>query len=257
MTKTLRFLFLLGFAAIVFNSCNKEIDHSQPMPLDYTLQEIPDIHKTMPLDLLEAMKDYLHFGNNPPNIDTCFYTDSIRLKRFIHNTDIDPSSSYTLADEQFITNRFTYRFHDQHKGIANQYQYERAFGDISYGLGYFLFENATTTDSIFIMGNKDTGLFTAFFKQECKRRMEPDESLASYITDYDVERKESIILSGRVTAQGIADFHLGMRIESYTTDSPRIGMIHYLPQIHDIFIYDLPDKILPYDATFYQEHNNQ
>ena len=251
MNKAFRLLFLFGLTTVFCTSCEKKIDPSLPMPLDYSLQAIPSIDEVMPADLIAAMGPYLNFGDNPPSIDTCFFADSIHLARFIHNQDIDPSSTYTLVDDQYITNKFTYRFHDQHRGIVDSYQYERAFGDISYGLGYFLYENASVTDNIYIMG--DNNKFTVFFYQTCKRRMEPDESLASYISDYNIERKESIIMSGRVTINGITDFHMGMRIEGYSEASPRIGQLHFLPQIHDIFLYDYPN-CLPYDPTFYQ-HN--
>ena len=250
MNKALRLLFLLGLTTAICVSCDKEIDPLQPMPLDYSLQTIPSIGEIMPADLVAAMGPYINFGDNPPRIDTCFFADSIHLAKFIHNQDIDPLSTYTLEDDQYITNKFTYRFHDQHRGITDSYKYERAFGDIAYGLGYFMFENATVSDSIFIMG--DSNKFTVFFRQTCKRRMEPDESLSNYISDYGIQRNESIIMSGKVTSEGITDFHMGMRIEGYSEASPRIGQLHFLPQIHDIFLYDYPN-CLPYDPTFYQQ----
>lgn len=215
--------------------------------LDYAIQVIPPIDEVMPADLIAAMGPYLHFGDNPPRIDTCFSADSLRLARFIHNLD-DTTTTYYLLDSQYFSNKFSYHFFGQHRGIADSCQYERAYGDISYGLGYFMFENASARDSIYIMGNGDA--FTVYYHQTCKKRMEPDESLASYISDYYVQRRESIIMTGRVTPQGIADFHLGMRVEGYSEDSPRIGQLYYLPAIHDIFIYDFPNGSFYYDTSF-------
>ena len=245
MNKTLRLLLFTGLAAISCASCQKKIDPSLPQPLDYALQVIPSIDAVMPADLIAVMGPNLHFGDNPPRIDTCFYTDSIRLARFIHNTD-DTTTTYYLSDMQYITNKFTYDFRDQHRGIVDTCMYERSYGDISYGLGYYLFENANTQDSIYIMG--DGNEFTIYYHQTCKKRMEPDESLANYISDYSVERTESIIISGRVTDHGIADFIMGMRVENYSEPSPRIGQLHYLPARHDIFIYDNPGNYFKYTS---------
>lgn len=215
--------------------------------LDYAIQMIPPIDEVMPADLIAIMGPYLHFGDNPPRIDTCFSADSLRLARFIHNTD-DTTTSYFLLDSQYFSNKFSYRFCGQHRGIADSCQYERAYGDISYGMGYFMFENGTAKDSIYIMGSGDG--FTVYYRQTCKKRMEPDESLANYISDYYVQRKESIIMTGRVTPQGIAEFRLGMRVEGYSEDSPRIGQLYYLPAVHDIFIYDFPNGNCHYTTPF-------
>lgn len=234
---------LLALALFCATSCEKDTIPGQPMPLDYTLQTIPSIDEVMPADLLAAMGPYLHFGDNPPSIETCFFADSLRLTRFLHNIDIDPASTYTMVDSQYFKNRFSYQFCGQHRGVIDTFRYERAFGDIAYGLGYFLFENATVTDSVFIMGNNND--FTIYFKQSCKRRMEPDESLSNYISDYDIERIEKIIMTGSVTSEGISNFRMGMRVESYSYDSPRIGEYGKMPQRHDIFLYDYP-KIMEY-----------
>lgn len=231
-----RITILLAMVLFCATSCEKDTDPKQP--LDYTIQTIPSIDEVMPHDLIAAMGPYLHFGDNPPRLDTCFFADSLRLTRFLHNIDIDPTSTYTMVDSQYFKNRFSYGFIGQHRGVIDTFQYERAFGDIAYGLGYYLFENATVTDSIFIMGNGNK--FTLYLKQSCKRRMEPDESLSNYISDYSIERIEKIIMSGIVTDEGIKDFHMGMRIEDYSYRSPRIGELNYLPQRHDIFLYDYP-----------------
>lgn len=256
MTKTSCFLFVLGLTACFCTSCNKEVDPNEPKPLDYALQSIPSIDEVIPADLITAMGPFLNFGDDPPRIDTCFCAlDSIRIARFIHNTDIDINSEYFLIDSQFITYpKHNFRFHSQHRGVADLYQYERSFGDIAYGLGYFMFENATVKDKIYIMGSDNK--FTAYFKQSCKRRMEPDESLSSFITDYKIVRDESVIITGELTPAGVINFRLGTYIESYDQNSPRIGKIGGVPQLHDIIIYDYPEITMPYDTAFYKSHPN-
>jgi len=215
--------------------------------LDYALQVIPSIDSVMPEELVAVMGPFLNFGDNPPRIDTCFFSDSLRLAQFIHNTD-NPATTYFLLAPQYFSNKFSYRYYGQHRGITDSCNYKRAYGDISYGLGYYMFEIASTQDDIYIMGSGDS--FTIYYQQTCKKTMEPDESLSNYISDYYAHRNESVIITGRVTPQGIADFHLGMRVEGYSEQSPRIGELHYLPAIHDIFIYDYPDDYLKYTSSF-------
>lgn len=245
MNKAFRFLLISGLVAISCASCQKKIDPSLPQPLDYALQVIPSIDAVMPDELIAIMGPYLHFGDNPPRIDTCFYADSIRLARFVHNID-DTTTTYFLLDSQYFSNKFTYRYYGQHRGIADSCLYERSYGDISYGLGYYMYENGTANDNIYIMGDGDG--FTIYYRQTCKKRMEPDESLSSYISDYNVHREESIIITGRVTPQGIADFRMGMCVEGYSEQSPRIGLLHFLPAKHDIFIYDYPNNYFRYTS---------
>lgn len=242
---------LLALALMGIASCQKENPTSSYQPIDYSIQSIPAIDEVMPAELVAVMGPYLHFGDNPPRIDTCFFADSLRLARFIHNTDIDPASTYTMTDGQFFKNKFNYCFQDQHRGIVDTFRYERAYGDISYGLGYYLFDDATVVDSIFVMGSGND--FTAYFRQSVYRRMEPNESLSGYIPDYDIQRRESVIMTGTLTPQGVSDFHLASRVESYSYESPRIGELHFMPQIHDIFLYDYPG-ILPYSPSFQKQN---
>ena len=215
--------------------------------LDYALQVIPSIDTVMPHDLIAAMGPYLHFGDNPPRIDTCFFADSLCLRKFIHNTD-DTTTTYYLECPQYFPNTFLFGYYEQHRGILTSTKYERAYGDIAYGLGYYLFEDAENASDIFVMGNGND--FTIYYNQTCHRRMEPDESLSNYISDYSIKRTESVIISGTVSNQGIRNFHMGIRIEEYSEESPRIGQLYYLPAIHDIFLYDYPDDYLRYTTSF-------
>ena len=225
--------------------------------LDYALQVIPSIDQVIPADLIAEMGPYLHFGDAPPRIDTCFYLkDSIQVARFIHNQDIDPTSSFSFLEGQWIHYRqHNFKWHGQHRCVADRYHYTRLVGDSIQFLPnvyYRIFENASVTDSIFVMGEGDK--FTAYFHQEVKRAMEPDEQFSSFIRDYDLVRKESVILSGRITSGGVADFHYGVRIEGYNKYSASIGVEGGSPNVHDIIIYDYP-TVCPFEYPYYQDNN--
>lgn len=219
--------------------------------MDYALQVIPDIHEVMPLDLIMAMDSaHLYFGDNPPVITTPFYIDSLYLTAFIHNTDYNPNSPY-FKESASYENRFSYAFFGQHRGVAEKYSYVRDYRYEPY-LGTYFHEYANVNNDIFIMG--EAPYFTAYFNQVVKREV-GNESMIPYITDYEIEMNESIILSGKVTPQGIEQFRMGMRVEGYSYTSPQQG-ISGLPEIHDMFIYDARN-ILPYDTAYYNMHLEQ
>ena len=225
--------------------------------LDYAIQSIPSIDEVMPADLIAAMAPYLHFGDTPPKIDTCFYLkDHILISRFIHNQDIDPTSSFSFLEGQPIDYRqHNFRWRGQHRCVADSYYYTRLVGDslqFTPDVYYRIYETATITDSIFIMG--EGSYFTAYFPQEVKRGMEPDEQFSNFISDYELVRRESVIISGQITDQGVKDFHYGVRIEGYNMDSPRIGLVGGLPNKHDIIIYDY-SGLCPFDPPYYQDQH--
>lgn len=224
--------------------------------LDYALQVIPSIDEVMPADLISEMKDYLHFGDTPPQLDTCFYIkDSILIARFVHNQDIDPTSTFSFTEEWIHYRQHNFRWKGQHRCVADQYFYTRLVGDsVQFlpGVYYRIFEKATVTDSIFIMGDGDK--FTAYFHQEVERAMEPDEQFSSFITDYDLVRRESVIVSGQITSQGIVDFHYGVRIEGYNKPSTHIGAAGGSPNVHDIILYEC-SSLCPFDPPYYQDNH--
>lgn len=256
MSKTSRFCFLfaLGLFACFSVSCNKEIDPDSPMPLDYALQTIPPIDEVIPADLIQAMSPYLNFGDNPPRIDTCFCAlDSLYLAQFIHNTDIDPTSSYNPVPQTITYPRHDFRFHGQHRGVADLYQYQRTYGPLSPGTEIIIYENATVKDNVYIMGSGNK--FTAYFRQSAKKRIEPEGSIN--ISDFDIVREESVIITGQITSTGITDFHIGTRTESYDRESVMIGTSGNNPQVHDILIFDYFGRTLPFDTFSSSESNNQ
>ena len=220
--------------------------------LDYSIQSIPSIDEVIPADLITAMGPYLHFGDTPPRIDSCFSAlDFIVLDTLIQN-DTTEDYFFPIQPQRFDYPRNTFLFEGQHRCIAESHYYERCnFVD------YFYY-SATAQDSIFIMGHDDC--FTAYFKQTWKAWIHPDLAGLDHLRN--VTRRESIILSGRVTDEGIIDFHWGMCVESYNpADYPYIGANpghSGQPGIHDIMIFSYKDDnghdlLLPYDPTF-QKH---
>ena len=220
--------------------------------LDYAIQSIPSIDEVMPADLITAMGPYLHFGDTPPRIDTCFSAiDFIVLDTLIQ---YDQSEDYffPIQPQRFDYPRNTFLFENQHRCVAESHYYERCNF-----LDYFYY-SATAQDSIFIMGHDN--YFTAYFKQTWKAWIHPDLAGLDHLRN--VTRRESIILCGKVCDEGIEDFHWGMCVESYDpADYPYIGDDpghSGQPSIHDIMIFSYKDDdghnlVLPYDPTF-QKH---
>ena len=236
-------------------SCQKD-DNSQP--IDYALQIIPDINKIIPKDLLRSFgEENLHFGDNPPilgdyfpydHTGTCFFCDSLRLTKFIHNTDIDPNSEFSQENLSWIPTPYYFIIRDQHKGIAEFYSYERVCLDEHWGpVQHYLSEYAKEYDYVFIMGEGDC--FTIYLKQQRKYRATNVNAIPSSLVV-----GESILISGKVTDNGIEDFHLATRIEDYNRQYSMIGAAgeNGLPQVHDIFVYDYPKGTLHYNANYYQ-----
>ena len=205
---------------------------------DYAIQSIPSIDEVMPADLIAEMGPYLHFGDNPPHIDS-FYVDVLEIKHFIHNSDhpeipFDTNTMYYLKDGQDIPTRIQFDFYGQHRGIFDSCRFERAYGEMFNDgtASYYLFEKASAQDSIFIMGSGND--FTLYFRHSMRRSIEPyNEFLANNITGgLSLVRIESVIISGTLSGQRINDFHC---IEQYSESLPIIGRRNGLPAIHDMF----------------------
>lgn len=208
---------------------------------DYAIQSIPSIDEVMPADLIAEMGSYLHFGDNPPHIDS-FYVDVLEIKHFIHNSDhpeipFDTNTMYYLKDGQDIPTRIQFDFYGQHRGIFDSCRFERAYGEMFNDgtASYYLFEKASAQDSIFIMGSGND--FTLYFRHSMRRSIEPyNEFLANNITGgLSLVRIESVIISGTLSGQRVNDFHWGYRIEQYSESLPIIGRRNGLPAIHDLF----------------------
>ena len=223
--------------------------------LDYALQVIPSIDQVIPAELIAAMGPYLYFGDYPPRIDTCFIVKNekisadsvrpaIRLARFIHNLD-DPTTTYTKEDStQTNDQQVTVRFSGQHRCIAESARFVHFWGEVIPGND--LFEECTS-DTIYIMGKGDC--FTAYYRHKAKKRIVPNEELSSLIRDFQLIREEWFIISGQLTAQGIAGCRIGTCVKGYSEASDGIGVFNRLPAIHDIIIYDFPYENLRYDSS--------
>lgn len=254
---------MIGLAtALAFGACQKTNNISGDMPvsdqpLDYALQVIPDIHEVMPMDLVEAMgSEHLHFGDNPPAIITPFYNanDVVRLTDFVHNTDYNPNSAYTKPDSTEYAHRYTFAFSGQHRGVLEKFSFVRDFrfeNAPEYGGSYY-HEYSNVDEEIFVMGNAP--YFTAYLTHVIKRESN-SELIVSHMSDYEIERTESVIMSGKVTANGIEQFRIGIRVEGYSYTSANQGASG-LPEIHDMFIYDMLEP-MPFDTAYNNIHSNQ
>lgn len=224
--------------------------------LDYAIQSIPSIDKVIPAELIAEMGPYLHFGDNPPRIDTCFLVKiesispdsirpAIRLARFIHNLD-DPTTSYYKQDSTPTNDQMvSIRFGKQHRCIAESALFVHSWGEIIPGNDFF---EESTSDSVYIMGDGDC--FTAYYRHKAKKRIEPDEELwAHMVTDFNEIREEWFIISGILTTQGIDECRIGTCVKGYSEPSDNIGVFGKLPAIHDIIIYDFPYDCFRYNTS--------
>ena len=210
----------------------QELDTINAHSIDYALQVIPDIHKVIPMDLIEAMNTVhdtidgqptvicaLHFGDNPPSLvftqnDSLlgFMKDVFIVKEYL---PIDPDCGYRLScypgKPLLPTNCF--RFHDQHRGIAQidyKYNYIKAEQESSNNYAY---ELAIVTDSVFIMGEGND--FTAYYSQTRSFNASQNNDNPNYMIP-----SEYVILSGTITPTGISDLYFGTKIKKYGNPDP-------------------------------------
>ena len=246
--KKIRLLSLVIATAWACVSCTKA-DDSVYQPLDYAVQTVPTIDKVVPMKLIEAMGPYLHFGDTPPHIDTCFFVPRFHLDLMIKN---DPSTVY-FKTPQWFTYRFSWKFTDQHRCALDSLFFERRY------LENYLYESGVS-DTVFVMGNGNN--FTAYYQQRV-------EWLATIPTTYpeNLIRMESVIVCGRVIAdtenrnqiKGVVDFKMGCITEYYidkntnkvlSHNNDTIGGSSNVPGIYDILIYSCGNDTLKLDPDF-------
>ena len=219
--------------------------------LDYAIQSIPSIDIIIPHELIAEMGSNLHFGDNPPFIDSLSF-NSLRLKHFIHNSDhpeipYNTDLMYYQTDSQLITTKFQFKFYGQHRGVFDSCNYLRNIGPINMPdptnpppIVYYYYEYANIHDSIFIMGNGND--FTIYYHQSQRRRVHPaTEMYNNVVGGMDLISKQSVIISGTISEQGdINDFHFGYRIEQYNKQLTSPVEIKRIPAIHDMFHFENP-----------------
>lgn len=210
-----RILKIVSFSLLIFVavSCQKE---NNVEPLDYSIQVIPDIATIFKdhYDLITAMNDLnqLHFGDNPPQVyaidssderqDTLgFCNSNLELKKYIKS---DPTSSFPAPTIIFHTYQFL--IDSQHKGVASMYFRSPKLEE---GPDNHFVETAVCLDSVFIMGEKP--FFTAYYYQNIKT-----DKVIPGNTSPDPGPKQAIIISGKVTDNGIEDFYIGIKICGYS-----------------------------------------
>lgn len=201
-----------SFLILMAISCQKE-DHVEP--LDYSVQVIPDIANIFKdhYDLITAMNDFdqLHFGDNPPKLYTIDTTDGrkdtlgfcsshLELKKYIKS---DPTTAFPAPTIIFYTYQFLIK--EQHKGISSMHFRSPKLDE---GPENHFIETATCHDSVFIMGEKP--YFTAYYFQD----IQTDKVIYGNVFP-DPKPKQAVILSGKVTEEGIEDFYIGIKISGY------------------------------------------
>lgn len=209
--------------------------------LDYALQVIPPIDSVIPIELIKAMGPYLHFGDNPPTLykmrnDTIlgFYAQHpILLDYYAVDSTADVCSWCFVVDPNTGHNQLPkprdnwdyFLFHDQHRGIA-QFNYKCLYYEQSFVIGdenidIKILDTATidvknTFDDVYIMGNS-SGYFTAYYRQFRDRVISvPPNSPINIPSQYpNPGGHEAIILSGRITDNGVEDVHFGIMFVEY------------------------------------------
>ena len=195
MNRISRLLVLFGLLVLLPISCKKDIEGFGPntvKPLNYSLYNIPDIGTFVPSELLSAMHPYLHFGENPPKIDTCFHTPYIFIQEYIK---ADPTNTHNIDPGQKAY-CLSFMFRGMHQQSIDSVRFEEP---ISKDNMYQLFANTVSADSIFIMGHDSQ--FTVFYNFTCKLNMTyAPNAPSAYQQVLDplngIEMKQKAILSG-------------------------------------------------------------
>lgn len=246
--KTLVFTTIAVCSLFFVTSCKK---YEEPKPtsensIDYALQVIPDIHNWAKgdqfdaTDLVEAMNSIpatingqqttisaLHFGDNPPVLSKIQNDGSLlgfitqgkvvgvnpppqntpKIAYMQSKKYIPYGPSFPAVEEgNYDIRCYHFRFHDQHRGIA-QCDYKSVY--IDEGPDNYLYEIAHTTDPVFIMGEGDA--FTAYYYITTEKKM--STFFSSITTDNGPHM--AVILSGRVSDNGIYDVYYGYKVLSY------------------------------------------
>ena len=249
------------------NPTPEELDSINAHSIDYALQVIPDIHKVIPLDLIEEMDkihdtimennsmtiiDALHFGDNPPDLfklnDTTILGFTFEKVRIGNAPNGSPQYGYSILkkyvpygspvsslveDSTYYLRPFYYLFHDQHRGIA-----QLDFKDQHYdNPEYYVYDIAHRTDSVFIMGEKP--YFTAYYHITLERKHSPG------INPLDNGPRLAVILSGKVTDNGIKELYYGYKVLSYSIPpDPLLNLP--LPNVNDILVVAPLDPLAPF-----------
>ena len=147
-------VFLLISGLLFCTSCLKK--DGPDTTIFYGHQQIPDINEYMPQRLLKAFGNAnLHFGDNPPKIDTCFVSDAIQ----IDSVALTPDSLWLAQyhDMPYILGFPQYfRFFDQHVGIAKINFYEPKENGYNPDLNYI---EQSSTDNTYAVVNSDLNHF--------------------------------------------------------------------------------------------------
>ena len=203
MNRISHFLILFGLTALLFSSCQKNIEGFGPgssdLPINYSLQSGPDIGLFMAgaEDLLSEMADYLYFGDNPPKIDTFFHAPSIHLDKHIAN------GPFHLVDDQDFPYPYSFMLKGQQNGTFDSLRFKEP---IVKNDQYHIYAQAGSQDSIFIMGSGDK--FTVYYKINLTlSTWAQNEGMNTYLQPLNGQQLvEKVILSGTAVNEDVFEY---------------------------------------------------
>lgn len=177
---------------------------------------------TIPQDLLDELDDYMpiYYGDTPPNIEGIFLNHV--------NTLVYSSHGY-YPGATFVDSY--YKFYNQDM-VNNTLDYEH----IEYQNGT-LYSQSYSTES-YIMGNNNG--FTVYF----------NINGTAYYSDYDIDYKEAIVISGTKGANGISNLYYSFVMVDKSDDPyPHMVPVGTIRVFHDGDGWS-PETAWPISNTF-------
>lgn len=178
----MRTWMIIGLLACLLASCTKNEESS----VYFIKQKFPDVLAYIPTELLETMgNENLNFGDMPPDIQKQVVADPLLVRH---------SSWDSLSTGCQLPFVFHVAFLHQHDAVAAG----RFLAD-------FKVSSVTDTvyaiaDTVYVMG--EDPYFTAYYKEVLHS---PDSTMPHL----------SVVVSGEITDDGIKDFVMGCRVDSY------------------------------------------
>ena len=242
MNRISHLLILFGLSALLFSSCKKELEGFGPgssnLPVNYSMQTGPDIGIFMAgaEDLLSEMAPYLHFGDNPPKIDTFFHAPSIHLIKHIAN------GPFHLVDGQDFPYPYSFMLKGQQNGTFDSLRFKEP---IIKNSDYHIYAEAGTHDSIFIMGEGD--LFTVYYKINLTlSTWAQNPGMNTYLQPLNGQQLvEKVILSGKAINEYVPEYVF----TKWNKEVIRTSSYHELNNIPYFITAEL-DTILKIDVRY-------
>ena len=218
---------VLLFSLVMAASCNKvDININDPQHIEFL-----DI---IPQDLITAFgEENIHFGHTPPNLENvCFYVDGLKYEvevcnHYIYGPNHEPMLGQTLTDDPI---KYYHCFFDYKENIISDSLLYFAPGEDRFMMAY---------DTVYVIGSEKDSTFTAYFIERPNSKYHPTQG---------------ILLSGKLTKNGIKNFRVGKKIIDYRDPLPAVLDV-YLPGSIDIKYKDNAPFFLRDTCTRWQQYN--